>query len=137
MSAKFRRELATREYQVFLAALAVMLVHLLEDALIHKENGSSLAAQVGSSALTLLLVVIGVALYPVIWRRVRPLLVLAFGALAFSGGWRAHASDLLDGNAAGGDYTGTVYALAGVVLVALAVKLAADSLRGRAAPAAR
>ena len=135
MSEKYRRALADRHYQVFLACLAVMLLHLTEDALVHKENGSSLAAQLGSTALTLLLVAVGAGLYPVIWRRVRPLFVLAFGALALLGGWRAHATDLLAGDAAGGDYTGTVYALAGLVLVGLALKLAADTVRGRAAPA--
>ena len=131
MSEKFRRELATREYWLFLGGLAVMLVHLLEDALVHKENGSSLAAQLGSSALTLLLVAIGAALYPLLWERVRPLLVLAYGVLALSGGWRAHVTDALDGDAAGGDYTGVVYALAGLVLIGLALKLAVDAFRGR------
>ena len=131
MTARFRRHLTTREYQVFLLGLAVMLVHLLEDALVHEENGTSLAAKLGSSALTVLLVAVGVALYPVIWRSVRAILVLAFGLLAFSGGWRAHATDLLAGDAAGGDYTGTVYAVAGLVLVVLAIKLAVDVVRGR------
>jgi hypothetical protein len=131
MPEKYRNALATREYQIFLLGLLVMLVHLTEDALVHKENGSSLAAQLGSTALNLLLVAIGVAVYPVIWRRVLPLFVLAYGALALSGGWRAHASDALAGDAAGGDYTGTLYALAGLVLIALALKLAADVLRGR------
>lgn len=131
MSEKYRRELAKRDYQVFLVGLAVMLVHLAEDALVHKENGSSLAAQFGSTALTLVLVGAGVALYPLLWPRARPLLVLAYGVLAFLGGWRAHATDSLAGDASGGDYTGTVYALAGVVLVGLAIKLAVDSLRGR------
>jgi hypothetical protein len=136
MSAKYRRELATRSYQVFLVGLAVMLVHLCEDALVHKENGSSLAAQLGSTALTLLLVAVGAALYPLLWRRVRPLFVLAYGALALVGGWGAHVSDVLDGDAAGGDYTGTVYALAGLVLIGLALKLAADMWRGRTEPPA-
>ena len=131
MTASFRRHLATREYQVFLVGLAIMLVHLLEDALVHEENGTSLAEKAGSSALTVLLVAVGVALYPVIWRTVRPVLVLTFGLLAFSGGWRAHATDLLAGDAADGDYTGTVYAVAGLVLVALAIKLAVDFVRGR------
>jgi len=133
MSVKIRRELATRSYQVFLAGLAVVLVHLSEDALVHKENGSSLAAQLGSTALTVLLVAVGVALYPLLWRSVRPLFVLAYGLLAFLGGWRAHATDALDGNAAGGDYTGTLYALAGLVLIGLALKLAADAWRARRA----
>ena len=137
MFAKYKRELANRHYQVFLACLAVMLIHLTEDALVHKENGSSLAAQLGSTALTLLLLAVGAALYPLIWRRVRPLFVLAYGVLAFLGGWRAHATDALAGDAAGGDYTGTVYALAGLVLIGLALKLAADALRGRPAPAPR
>ena len=137
MFAKYKRELANRHYQVFLACLAIMLIHLTEDALVHKENGSSLAAQLGSTGLTLLLVAVGAALYPLIWRRLRPLLVLAYGALAFLGGWRAHATDALAGDAAGGDYTGTVYALAGLVLIGLALKLAADALRGRPAPAPR
>ena len=136
MSARYRSELRNRHYQVFLAGLAVMLVHLLEDALVHKENGSSLAAQLGSSALTLLLVAIGAALYPLL-RRLRPVLVALYRLLALSGGWRAHVRDVLDGEAAGGDYTGVVYALAGIVLIGLAVELAADALRGRAAPAAR
>ena len=137
MFAKYRQALGSWHYRLFLGGLAVMLLHLTEDALVHKENGSSLAAQLGSTALTVLLVAVGVALYPLIWRRVRPLLVLAYGVLAFSGGWRAHASDAVGGDAAGGDYTGTVYALAGVVLIGLALKLAAATLRGRAAPAAR
>ena len=130
MSAKYRRELANRHYQVFLAALAVMLEHLLEDALVHKENGSSLAAQAGSSALTLLLVAVGVLLYPLL-RRVRPVLVAFFGVLALSAAWRAHVTDVLDGDAAGGDYTGVLYALAGIVMIGLAVKLAVDLLRDR------
>ncbi len=113
-----------------------MLLHLTEDALVHKENGSSLAAQLGSTALNVLLVAVGAALYPLVWRRVRPLLVQPCGALALFGGWRAHVWETLDGDAAGGDYTGTVYGLAGLVLIGLALKLAADSLRGRTAPAA-
>ena len=136
MFAKHRRELGDRHYQVFLGGLAVMLFHLTEDALVHKENGSSLAAQFGSTALNLLLVAVGALLYPLLSRRVRPLFVLAYGALAVLTSWRAHVTDVLDGEAAGGDYTGTVYWFVGLVLVGLAVKLALDSFRGRAAPAA-
>jgi hypothetical protein len=136
MFAKHRRELADRHYQLFLAGLVVMFVHLTEDALVHKENGSSLAAQYGATAFNLLLVAIGAGLYPLLWRWARPLFVLAFGVLALSGGWRAHATDMLDGEAAGGDYTGTVYALAGIVLIGLALKLGVDAIRARTARAA-
>ncbi len=135
MFAKYRRCLATWHYRLFLGGLAVMLFHLTEDALVHKENGSSLAAQLGSTAPNLLLVAIGALLYPLLWRRVRPLLVLLYGALALLTAWRAHVSDVLDGDAAGGDYSGTVYALTGLVLIGLALKLALDSFRDRSAPA--
>jgi hypothetical protein len=128
MFRRIRDELPSRHYQLFLLALAVMLEHLLEDALVHKENGSSLAAQLGSSALTLALVAAGVVLYPLL-RRARPLLVALFGLLALSGGWRAHVTDTIDGNASGGDYTGVLYALAGIALLGLAATLTVDLLR--------
>lgn len=134
MTARIKRELTRTPYQVFLVGLAIMLEHLLEDALVHKENGSSLAAQLGSSALTLAVVAAGAALYPFL-RRLRPLLVAFFGLLALSGGWRAHVWDVLDGDAAGGDYSGAIYALAGIVLILLAVFLAVEVLRGRTATA--
>jgi hypothetical protein len=130
MIAKYRRELGNWQYRLFLGCLAVMLFHLTEDALVHKENGSSLAAQLGSTALNLVLVAVGAILYPLL-RRVRPVLVAFYGLLAFSGGWRAHVTDALDGDAAGGDYSGVLYALTGVVLFALALKLTVDLLRDR------
>ena len=135
MSAKYRRALATRHYRVFLGALTVMLLHLCEDAFVYKESGSSVGAQLGAGALALLLVVVGAALYPLL-SRLRPLFVLVYGAIALLGGWQAHVSDALDEGASGGDYTGFLYALAGLVLIGLAVRLAADVLGGRAAPAA-
>ena len=137
MFAKHRRELGSWPYRLFLGGLAIMLIHLTEDALVHKENGTSLAAQLGSAALNLLLVAVGALLYPLLWRRVRPLLVLLYGVLALLGAWRAHVSDVLDGDAAGGDYTGTLYALTGFALIGLAVWLAADRWPGRTTPASR
>ena len=136
MLGKHRGDLATREYKVFLVALVIMFLHLAEDAVVHKENGASVATQVGATVLNLLLAAVGAALYPLLWRGVRPLLVLAYGALALVAGWRAHVTDVLNGDAAGGDYTGTIFALAGLVLIGLAVKLGAESLRGRARSAA-
>jgi hypothetical protein len=132
MFRRLRSELPNRHYQLFLLALAVMLEHLLEDALVHEENGSSLAAQLGSSGLTVALVAVGVVVYPLL-RRARPLLVALFGLLALSGGWKAHVTDALDGNATGGDYSGVVYALAGLALLALATQLAVDLMSRRRA----
>jgi hypothetical protein len=50
--------------------------------------------------------------------------------------WGAHVRDVLDAKAAGGDYTGTLHALAGLVLIGLALKLALNNLLSRTAPAA-
>ena len=137
MFAKYRRELATWEYKLFLVALVVMFLHLTEDTLVHEESGSSVTAKLGATVLNLLLAAVGAALYPLLWRRVLPLLVLGYGALGLLAGWRAHATDVLNGDAAGGDYTGTIFALAGLVLIGLALKLAADAWRGRTEPVAR
>ena len=135
MFERHRRELADRHYQLFLVGLAIMFLHLTEDALVHEENGTSLGAKLGGVAFNLVLVAIGAGLYPVVWRRVLPLFVLLFGLLASIGGGRQHVSDVIAGEAAGGDYTGTIHALAGAVRIGLAVKLVADAVRGRAAPA--
>jgi hypothetical protein len=86
MFAKYRRELATWEYKVFLVALVVMFLHLTEDTLVHEESGSSVGAKLGATVLNLLLAAVGAALYPLLWRRVLPLLVLAYGALALVAG---------------------------------------------------
>ena len=131
MFERHRRQLGDRHYQVFLVALAIMFLHLTEDALVHEENGTSLGAKAGAVFFNLVLVAIGAGLYPVIWRRALPVFVLLFGLLASVGGGRQHVSDVVAGDAAGGDYTGTIHALAGAVLIGLAIKLAADALRAR------
>lgn len=136
MFVKHRRELATWHYRLFLGGLAIMFLHLTEDALVHKENGSSIAAQLGTTAVNLLLVGIGALLYPLLWRRVRPVFVFLYGALALVTAWRAHVSDVLNGHVAGGDYSGTVYAFTGLVLIGLALKLAVESFRDGSARAA-
>jgi hypothetical protein len=130
MFRRIKDALSDRHYQLFLLGLAVILEHLVEDALVHKENGSSLAAQLGSSALTGALVAIGASLYPLL-RRARPVLVGFYGLLALSGGWNAHVTDMIDGNATGGDYSGVIYALTGIALLALATKLAVGLMSGR------
>jgi hypothetical protein len=133
MFGKHRRELASWPYRVFLVGLAVMFEHLLEDAFVHEESGSSAGAKLGAAALALVLVVVGAAIYPLLPPRWRPLFVLPFGAIALLGGWQAHVSDALDRGASGGDYTGFLYALTGLVLIGLALVLAATALRARPA----
>ena len=137
MVARYTRELASGHYQVFLACLAVMLLHFGDDAFVQEESGSDLGSKLGAAAVALVLVGVGAALYPLLGRRVRPVLVALYGLLALGGAWQAHVSNALDDGPAGGDYTGFLYALAGVVLLGLAVKLAVELRSGRAAEPAR
>ena len=136
MFAKYTRELASGHYRVFLACVTVMFLHLCEDAFVHEESGSALGSKLGAAGSALLLAVLGAALYPLLWRLVRPVLVALYGLLALVGGWREHVSDALADGPSGGDYTGTLFAFAGLVLLVLAAKLALEIVRQRrAAPA--
>ena len=137
MFARYARELANGHYRVFLACLAVTLLHLSDDALVQEEGGSALSSKLSGVGSALFLVVVGAALYPLLWPRVRPVLVALYGLLALVAGWRAHVTHALDEGASGGDYTGILYALAGLVLLGLAAKLAFDIVRERRAAPAR
>ena len=133
---RHRRALGDRHYQVFLAALAIVFLHLTEDALVHEENGESLGAKLGAVVLNLVLLALGAGLYPRVWRRVLPLFVLAFGLLAFVRGGRAHVSDLLAGDAGPGAYSRPSHPRAALARIALALTRAPDAVPGRTAPAA-
>jgi hypothetical protein len=136
MFARYTRELASGHYRLFLACLAVMLLHFCDDAFVQEESGSGLGSKLAAAGLGLLLVAVGAVLYPLLWRRVRPALVALYGLLALGGAWQAHISHALDEGASGGDYTGFLYALAGLVLLGLAGRLALEIVRRRpAAPA--
>ena len=134
MVARYTRELATGHYRLFLVLLAFMLLHLLDDALVQEESGSDLASKLGAAASALVLVVVGAVLYPLLWRPLRPVMVALFGLLALAGGWSRHVTHAFDEGASGGDYTGFLFALAGLVLLGLAGTLAVDIIRGRTAP---
>jgi hypothetical protein len=54
---------------------------------------------------------------------VRPLLVLAYARSGSSPVGAPDVTDVLNGDAAGGDYTGTIFALAGLVLTSSANRL--------------
>jgi asparagine N-glycosylation enzyme membrane subunit Stt3 len=128
---RYTRELASGHYRLLLVCVAVMTLHLWEDAIVHEEGGADLASKAEGVASALAMFLVAAALYPLLWRWARPILVAFFGVIGLLGGVQQHVSDAIDGNAAGGDYTGFLFALAGLVLLGLAAKLAYDLVRAR------
>ena len=136
MFSRYRRELATWHYRLLLVCVGVMTLHLCEDALVHEEGGADVGSKVEGVASALVMFLVAAALYPLLWRWARPILVALFGVIGLLGGWQQHVSDAIDGRAAGGDYTGFLFMLAGIVLLALAAKLVLDLVRARPTAAA-
>jgi hypothetical protein len=127
---RIKQAFASTEYRIFLAGLTIALAHLCDDALIEHENGSSAAAQAGAVAAALAITVVPALVYPWLARVARPVVLLGYGLLALSGGWGAHVSHALDHGASGGDYSGSVYAAAGAMLVGAGLVGVARTIRG-------
>jgi hypothetical protein len=107
---------------VFRIAVAVALLHALDDAFVHRGPGLGL----GQHALAAAIAVAAAAAAAVAFPRLRPGwragLALAFGSLALTNGV-LHAAHVAAGGADGGDVTGVLAAAAGLVLVGLAVAI--------------
>ncbi|HEX5622643.1 MAG TPA: alpha/beta fold hydrolase [Solirubrobacteraceae bacterium] len=107
---------------VFRIAVAVALLHALDDAFVHRGPGLGL----GQHALAAAIAVAAAAAAAVAFPRLRPGwragLALAFGALALTNG-ALHLAHIADSGPDGGDLTGALAAAAGVVLIGLAVAI--------------
>jgi alpha/beta superfamily hydrolase len=108
------------ERQVFSGAAIVALIHALDDAFLHRQPGvplgrHALAALVAAAAVTA-----AVRIYPRLRPGIRAALALVLGIFAFTNGV-LHVVHIVDGGAAGSDVTGAAAAVAGAVLVALAL----------------
>ena len=107
---------------VFRIAVAVALLHALDDAFVHRGPGLGL----GQHALAAAIAVAGAAAAIVAFPRLRPGwragLALAFGALALTNGV-LHVAHIADSGPDGGDVTGVLAAAAGLVLIGLAVAI--------------
>jgi hypothetical protein len=62
MFTRYTRELASGHYRLFLACLAVMLLHFCDDAFVQEESGSGLGSKLAAAGLGLLLVAVGAVL---------------------------------------------------------------------------
>jgi poly(3-hydroxybutyrate) depolymerase len=112
----------SREALVFAGATAVALLHALDDAFFHRQPGVGLGQHALVAALSVLLALGAIYVFPNARPAVRSALALLFGALATVNGM-LHVTHIADQGAVASDLTGALAALAGVVLVGLAIAI--------------
>ena len=119
-----RRRAARRvpEVVVFSAALAVALLHALDDAFLHREPGVGLGQHALAAAVSLVLGLGAIYAFPFLRPAARAALALFFGALASVNGM-LHVKHIAAHGAATSDLTGALALAAGVVLVGLAAAI--------------
>jgi hypothetical protein len=111
----------SRDHAIFAGAMAVAVVHLLDDGLVNPHDG---AADLPSTLISVAIAVAAVALYGRLPMWARALLAGLFGLSGLVAGLDMHVVPALQDGAAGSDYTGFGHAAAGVALLALAAALA-------------
>ena len=112
----------SREALVFTGAIAVALLHALDDAFLHRQPGVGLGQYALAAALSLILGLGAIDIFPSMRPALRSAVALLFGALATVNGM-LHVKHIADSGAAASDLTGALAAAAGVVLVGLAIAI--------------
>jgi dienelactone hydrolase len=112
----------SREALVFSGAVAVALIHALDDAFLHRQPGVGLGQHALAAMLSLILGIGAIYAFPYVRPGVRSAVALIFGALATVNGM-LHVKHLADSGAAASDLTGVLAAAAGAVLVGLAIAI--------------
>jgi poly(3-hydroxybutyrate) depolymerase len=112
----------SRETLVFSGAVVVALVHALDDAFLHRGPGVGLGQHALAAAVSLVLALGAVHLFPLARPALRSSVALLFGAAALVNGM-LHVKHIADQGAAASDLTGALAAAAGVVLIGLAIAI--------------
>jgi alpha/beta superfamily hydrolase len=108
------------EHRVFVGAAAVALIHALDDAFLHRQPGVPSGQHAVAAVLSAVAVIAATGVYRTARPGLRSALALVLGLLAFTNGV-LHVVHIADGGAAGSDVTGALAAIAGAVLVGLAL----------------
>jgi hypothetical protein len=106
----------------FRVAVAVALLHALDDAFVDRGPGLGLGQHALAGAIAVAAAVAAAVAFPRLRPGWRAGLALAFGGLALTNGL-LHVIHIADGGLAGGDLTGALAAAAGAVLVGLGVAI--------------
>lgn len=118
----------SRGRTVFLVAVGIIAVHIIDDSWVNPEPGTSAGDHVFSGGLTLVALGVATVLYLVSSDGVRAAIAVVLGVFALvvsAEGWYA----VREGVQSGDDYTGLLVAPAGLVLLSLAVVLLWQSRR--------
>ena len=110
------------EAAVFTVALALALVHALDDAFVHRGPGLGLGQHVLPALIAIGAAVAAVVAFPSLRPGLRAALAFSFGGLALVNGM-LHVAHVGQHGAAGSDVTGILAVAAGVVLLGLAVAI--------------
>src|SRR5918995_537707 len=119
---RIRSAYRSREALVFGGSIAVSLLHALDDAFLHRQPGVGLGQHGRAAALSFVLGLGAIYAFPSARPAARSALALFFGALATVNGMM-HVKHIADQGATASDLTGAFAALAGLVLVGLAIAI--------------
>ena len=107
---------------VFAAAIAVAVLHVLDDAFLHREPGVGPGQHLLAVVASLVLGLGAIYAFPYLRPAARSALAVLFGALAIVDG-AMHAKHIAAESAAASDVTGVLTLAAGVVLIGLAAAI--------------
>src|SRR5215213_4580879 len=108
------------EALVFSVATAVGLLHGLDDAFLHRQPGVGVGQHALAAALSLVLGLGAIYVFPTLRPALRSAVAFLFGALATVNGL-LHVKHIADQGVAASDITGALVAAAGAVLIGLAI----------------
>src|SRR5688500_7523534 len=116
------------EYRVFVGAAGVALIHALDDAFVHRQPGVPSGRHAVAAVLAAAAVTAAIGVYRGARPGLRAALAFVLGLFALTNGV-LHVVHIGDGGAAGSDATGALAAIAGAVLVGLALAVPLVSRR--------
>jgi len=119
---RIRSAYRSREALLFSSAIAVSMLHALDDAFLHRQPGVGLGQHALAAAISFVLGLAAIYAFPSARPAARSALALFFGALATVNGMM-HVKHIADAGAATSDLTGALAAAAGLALVALAIAI--------------
>jgi fermentation-respiration switch protein FrsA (DUF1100 family) len=110
------------ETRIFRVAAAVAVVHALDDAFFHRQPGVGLGQHAVAAVISVAAGAGAILAFPRLRPGLRAAVALVLGVLALVNG-ALHVAHVTDVGTAGSDVTGVLAALAGVVLLLLAVAI--------------
>ncbi len=115
--------MSPREARLLAVAAATTALHVLDDATLHREPGTTVADHLIGAGAILAVLAVAAAVFPRLRAGSQAILALLLGALATTYGALALAEVALQGHVSAGDVTGLLCLPAGVLALALGVRV--------------